>query len=91
MKHWYINAYDRPLYTEDESAHRMSWRGPYSKRDVSELTGTSYDYMHTDGTACYTPDYPCKHPPARYYTWFAYDDTLCICCCECGEVLAGGA
>jgi hypothetical protein len=41
-----------------------------------------------------TPDQPCApcaHPPARLFTWFAHDDTLCIACCDCGEVLAGAA
>ena len=33
----------------------------------------------------------CPHPPTRLYTWFAYDGTLCIACCDCGEVLAGAA
>ena len=40
-------------------------------------------------------DNKCKHPPARYYSWFAYNyrtgkkDILCIGCCDCGEILAG--
>ena len=40
---------------------------------------------------------PCKHPPSRYYSWFAYNpvtdksDILCVGCCECGAVLAGAA
>ena len=39
---------------------------------------------------------PCQHPPSRYWTWFAYDmvaerDILCVCCCDCGKVLAGAA
>jgi hypothetical protein len=33
----------------------------------------------------------CKHPPTRLYAWRAYDNTLCVACCECGEVLKGGA
>ena len=33
----------------------------------------------------------CKHPPTRLYSWFAYDGTLCVGCCDCGEVLAGAA
>ena len=33
----------------------------------------------------------CTHPPARLFTWFAHDGTLCIACCDCGEVLAGAA
>ena len=32
----------------------------------------------------------CKHPPERLFAWRAYDDTLCVGCCECGEVLKGG-
>lgn len=32
----------------------------------------------------------CPHPPARLYAWYAYDGTLCICCCLCGAVLKGG-
>lgn len=38
----------------------------------------------------------CTHPAARRYAWFAYGesglvDTLCVCCCDCGAVLQGGA
>ena len=41
----------------------------------------------------------CKHPPNRYYSWFAplvsnvpeLVDTLVICCCDCGAILKGGA
>ncbi len=33
---------------------------------------------------------PCKHPPERLFSWFA-GDVLCVGCCECGAVLAGGA
>lgn len=32
----------------------------------------------------------CPHPPSRYFSWFA-KDTLCVACCDCGTVLAGGA
>ena len=32
----------------------------------------------------------CKHPPKRLYAWYAYDNTLCIGCCECGKALKGG-
>ncbi len=41
---------------------------------------------------------PCQHPPARLFTWFAFDGVgrgrydrtdLCIACCDCGAVLAG--
>ena len=32
---------------------------------------------------------PCRHPPARIYSWFV-GDVLCAGCCVCGEVLAGG-
>jgi hypothetical protein len=31
----------------------------------------------------------CPHPPSRLYTWVAGDKTLCVACCECGEVLKG--
>jgi hypothetical protein len=34
---------------------------------------------------------PCRHPPARYFTWFAGDGTLCIACCDCGAVLRGAS
>ena len=36
----------------------------------------------------------CKHPPSRYWSWFAYNaetgkrDVLCVACCDCGHVLA---
>jgi len=33
----------------------------------------------------------CTHPPARLFSWFAHDGTLCIACCDCGDVLAGAA
>lgn len=33
----------------------------------------------------------CPHPPARIFTWWAYDGTLCAACCDCGAVLAGAA
>lgn len=33
----------------------------------------------------------CKHPPARLYSWTAYDGTLCVGCCWCGKILQGGA
>lgn len=32
----------------------------------------------------------CKHPPQRLFCWWV-GEILCICCCECGEVLLGGA
>lgn len=32
----------------------------------------------------------CKHPSHRLYSWFSKDRVLCVCCCECGEVLKGG-
>jgi len=31
----------------------------------------------------------CKHPPERLFSWFAWDGTLCIGCCDCGEILKG--
>lgn len=33
----------------------------------------------------------CSHPPTRLFAWYANDGTLCVCCCECGAVLKGGA
>lgn len=39
---------------------------------------------------------PCKHPAGRLWAWYARDDTapggqvLCVACCDCGAVLAGG-
>ncbi|HDZ27036.1 hypothetical protein LCGC14_1009420 [marine sediment metagenome] len=32
----------------------------------------------------------CKHPPKRLFIWWV-GEILCICCCECGAVLKGGA
>jgi len=32
----------------------------------------------------------CQHPAKRLYSWHAYDGSLCVCCCDCGEVLRGG-
>ena len=37
------------------------------------------------------PPTGCPHPPARLFTWWAYDGSLCAGCCECGAVLAGAA
>lgn len=34
---------------------------------------------------------PCAHPPTRLFSWHAHDNTLCIACCDCGDVLAGAA
>ena len=31
----------------------------------------------------------CTHPPARLYSWRAWDGTWCVGCCVCGVVLAG--
>lgn len=31
----------------------------------------------------------CKHPPAKLYSWFAFDGVLCVAC-SCGKVLKGG-
>jgi len=31
----------------------------------------------------------CGHPPRRLYAWYAFDGTLCVCCCACGAVLKG--
>ena len=33
----------------------------------------------------------CSHPVTRQFAWHAYDETLVICCCDCGDVLRGGA
>ncbi len=38
-----------------------------------------------------TASTPCPHPVRRLYAWLAYDDTLCVACCDCGAVLRGGA
>lgn len=40
------------------------------------------------------PGQICKHPPDRLFSWFAKDaryekPILCVCCCECGAILAG--
>ena len=29
------------------------------------------------------------HPASRLYAWVAYDETLVVCCSECGAVLQG--
>lgn len=31
----------------------------------------------------------CTHPPARLYSWRAWDGTWCVGCCVCGVVLVG--
>lgn len=33
----------------------------------------------------------CPHPPARLYSWYAHDGTLCVGCCDCGTPLRGMA
>jgi hypothetical protein len=55
---WYINADDRPIFTYPSDA--VGYRGPYSKREVSELTGTDYSYLDKKelGKPVYTPDVP---------------------------------
>ena len=88
-KGWFINPDDRPIYTSKEHAYNMGWRGPYTKREASELTGTSYDYLHADNKICFSPDYPCKHPAKRIYFWYS-QGVPCAACCDCGEVLLGG-
>jgi hypothetical protein len=35
-------------------------------------------------------DTGCTHPPHRLYAWFA-GKVECVCCCDCGKVLTGGA
>lgn len=37
----------------------------------------------------YVQQKDCKHPPANLYTWNA-GKILCVACCVCGAVLAGG-
>lgn len=36
-------------------------------------------------------DAECRHNPARLFSWYANDGTLCVGCCDCGAVLAGAA
>lgn len=33
---------------------------------------------------------PCTHPAHRLHAWHVYDNTLVVCCCDCGAVLQGG-
>jgi hypothetical protein len=35
------------------------------------------------------PEEECSHPARRLYSWTAFDGRICVCCCECGEVLKG--
>jgi len=46
--------------------------------------GTGYHETESHGTDC-------KHPPERLFSWYAFDGTLCVCCCVCGSALKGGA
>jgi len=55
---WYINVNDRPVFTTFEIAVLSGMRGPFSKTETSELTGTDKSYMKYNGNPCYSPDYP---------------------------------
>lgn len=36
----------------------------------------------------------CQHPAPRLFSWWVKSlgkDILCVCCCDCGAVLSGGA
>lgn len=33
----------------------------------------------------------CRHPADRLFSWIAHDNTLVVCCNNCGEVLKGAA
>lgn len=73
-KGWYINVDDRPIYTTAADAQAGGMRGPYTKQEASELTGTDPSYMKPDGESVYTPDYPRERferpepEPASTYT-----------------------
>lgn len=59
VKGWYINEQDRPVWISRADAVD-GYRGPYSQKEVSSLTGTAADYLRKgkDGNPVYTPDYP---------------------------------
>lgn len=59
---WYINADDRPVLTTKSDA--MGYRGPYSKQEVSELTGTPNKELNSaeQGKPVHTLDYPSPPP-----------------------------
>jgi hypothetical protein len=47
------------------------------------------DYATDAGYKAVAP--ACKHPVTRQYAWHAFDGTLVVCCCDCGDVLKGSA
>lgn len=44
-RHWFINAESKPVFTDNKDS--IGYRGPYTKKEVSELTGTSCDFLKT--------------------------------------------
>ena len=75
-------------------SHQESKEGQESFALREKAIRQGYTVRHEPGKVIITIK-PCQHPPARLYSWFVDDPVdgrvLCICCCECGEVLAGGA
>lgn len=56
-KRWWIDESGHPIYC----VYRPGLRGPYTKRQVSELTGTGYGHLRYDGKPCCTPGDPAKN------------------------------
>ena len=56
---------------------------------IAKIGGTADEWRVHLGKEIADPK-TCKHPPTRLYSWFA-GKILCVCCCACGAVLAGGA
>lgn len=56
---------------------------------IARIEGTATEWHVHLGVEIADPK-TCKHPPARLYAWNA-GKILCVCCCLCGAVLAGGA
>jgi hypothetical protein len=77
---WYINVDDRPVLATHDDAVKSGMRGPYSKGEVSDLTGTHYDFLNKakQGEPVYTLDNPkpklakavTEETPLPYYTYF---------------------
>ena len=81
-----------PLETQAEDPDRCEHCGQIT---VGELGRTCADipswrrWDETMVTYCHPPKDTCPHPPARLYSWMAYDGALCVACCDCGTPLAG--
>lgn len=83
-------------YTDLNTAKRKAKALGHTGEDNPILTGyPPVAYVSNENReVVYNPRFKkqpaCIHPPTRLYSWYV-GDILCVCCCACGAVLAGGA